>query len=180
MEISSINVRYAKALFALATEKNLVDQVKTDLEQIQAASRDLPEFQWLINHPVIKPSKKEEIFRKLFGEKVEEVTMRFLELLVKNKRENQIAGIIRWYIHEYRQARGIETATFVTAIPVDDTIRNNVRKIVRDHFHKDLELLEQTDPAIIGGYILKIEDLQYDGSILAGLKKIRRELINRK
>ena len=180
MEISSINVRYAKALFALASEKKLVEQVKTDLEQIQAATKDLPEFNWLINNPVVKPSQKAAIFRNIFGGKVEEITMTFLELLVKNKRENQVAGIIRWFIHEYRLTRGIETAIFVTAVPADEEIRNTVRKIVRDHFQKDLELIEQTDPGIIGGYILKIEDLQYDGSVLAGLKKIRRELINRK
>ena len=106
--------------------------------------------------------------------------MTFLELLVKNKRENQIFGIIRWFIHEYKEARGIETATFVTAVPLDNNLRASVKNTVKDHFRKEIELIEQVNPAIIGGYILKVEDLQYDGSIIAGLKKIRRELINRK
>ena len=58
MELSSINVRYAKALFSLARDKNFIDQVKTDLESIQESAKTLPEFIWLITNPVIKPSEK--------------------------------------------------------------------------------------------------------------------------
>lgn len=180
MEISSINVRYAKALFSLAKEKNLVEEVRKDLELISESAKGVPEFYWVIDNPVIKPSEKTEIFRQLFGGKVHPQTMGFLELLVKNKRENQIFGIIRWFIHEYKESKGIETATFVTAVPIDENLRNSVKKLVKERFRKEIELIEQVDPSIIGGYILKVDDLHYDGSIAAGLKKIRRELINRK
>ncbi len=180
MEISSINVRYSKALFSLAKDKNLLEEVRNDLELINNSSRNVPEFNWVIDNPVIKPSEKTEIFRQIFGGKVNPLTMGFLELLVRNKRENQIFGIIRWFMHEYKESKGIETATFVTAVAIDENLRNSVRKIVKEHFRKEIELIEQVDPSIIGGYILKVEDMHYDGSILAGLKKIRRELINRK
>ena len=180
MELSSINVRYARALFSLAREKNLVEPIKTDLELIVKVGKMTPEFDWILSNPVIKPSKKTEIIRNIFNTIVQPVTVTFLELLIRNKRENQLYGIVRWYIHEYNLLKGIDTATFVSAVPLDETIRNTVKAIVKAHYKKELQLIEIVNPEIIGGYILKIDDKQYDGSILSGLKKIRRELINQK
>ena len=180
MELSSINVRYARALFSLARERNLVEPIKTDLELIVKVGKMTPEFDWILSNPVIKPSKKTEIIRNIFNTIVQPVTVTFLELLIRNKRENQLYGIVRWYIHEYNQLKGIDTATFVSAVPLDETIRDTVKAMVKAHYNKELQLIEIVNPEIIGGYILKIDDKQYDGSILSGLKKIRRELINQK
>jgi F-type H+-transporting ATPase subunit delta len=180
MELSSINVRYARALFSLAQEKNLVELIKTDLELIVRVGKMTPEFDWILSNPVIKPSKKIEIIKNIFISLIQPITVTFLEMIVKNKRENQIYGIVRWYLHEYNLLKGIDTATFVTAIPLDEAIRSAVKNIIKAHFNKDLQLIEIVNPDIIGGYILKIDDMQYDGSISSGLKKIRRELINQK
>jgi F-type H+-transporting ATPase subunit delta len=180
MELSSINVRYARALFSLAREKNLVEFIKTDLELVVRVGKMMPEFDWILSNPVIKPSKKVEIVKGVFSSMVQPITVTFLEMLIKNKRENQLYGIVRWYLHEYNLFKGIDTATFVSAIPLDESIRNSVKSIIRTHFNKELHLIEIVNPDIIGGYILKIDDLQYDGSISSALKKIRRELINPK
>jgi len=180
MELSSINVRYARALFSLAREKNLVELIKTDLELIGTTGKITPEFDWILSNPVIKPSKKIEIIKNIFSSFIQSISMTFLEMLIKNKRENQLYGIIRWYMHEYNLLKGIDSATFTTAVPLDDSIRNSVKSIIKKHFNKELHLVEVVNPDIIGGYILKIDDMQYDGSISSGLKKIRRELINQK
>lgn len=180
MELSSINVRYARALFSLAREKNMVEFIKTDLELIAKVGKMTPEFDWVLSNPVIKPSKKIEIIRNIFSSIIQPITVTFLELLIKNKRENQLYGIVRWYLHEYNLYKGIDTATFISALPLDESIRNAVKSIIKTQFKKELQLIEIVNPAIIGGYILKIDDMQYDGSISTGLKKIRRELINPK
>jgi F-type H+-transporting ATPase subunit delta len=180
MELSSINVRYARALFSLAQEKNLVELIKTDLELIVRVGKMTTEFDWILSNPVIKPSKKVEIIKNIFSSLVQPVSLTFLEMLIKNKRENQLYGIVRWYLHEYNLLKGIDSATFITAIPLDESIRNAVKNIIKKHYNKELQLIEIVNPEIIGGYILKIDDMQYDGSISSGLKKIRRELINQK
>jgi len=180
MELSSINVRYARALFSLAREKNLVDIIKTDLELVIRVGKMTPEFDWILSNPVIKPSKKIEIVKGVFNSIVQPITISFLEMLIRNKRENQLYGIVRWYLHEYNLFKGIDTATFVSAIPLDESVRNTVISIIKSHFKKELHLIEIVNPEIIGGYILKIDDMQYDGSISSALKKIRRELLNQK
>jgi F-type H+-transporting ATPase subunit delta len=178
MELSSINVRYARALFSLAQDKNIVDLIKRDLELVVQIGKMMPEFDWILSNPVIKYSKKIEIINGLFASLVDLNTLKFLELLIKNKRENQLYGIVRWYIHEYNLFKGIDTATFISAIPMDDSVRNAVKVILKKHYDKELQLIEVVNPEIIGGYILRIDDMQYDGSISSALKKIRRELIN--
>jgi F-type H+-transporting ATPase subunit delta len=180
MELSSINVRYAKALFSLARDKDLVEAVKTDLELVVRTGKSEAVFEWILSNPVIKPSKKVEIISNIFSQFIQPLSLTFLTMLIKNKRENQLYGIVRWYMHEYNLLKGIDSATFITAIPLDEALRNAVKNTIKKHFNKELQLIEIVNPEIIGGYILKIDDMQYDGSISSGLKKIRRELINQK
>ena len=158
----------------------MVDFIKTDLELVAKVGKMIPEFDWVLANPVIKPSKKVEIIKSIFVSIIQPITVTFLEMLIKNKRENQLYGIVRWYMHEYNLFKGINAATFISAIPLDESIRSAVKSILKTHFKKELQLNEIVNPDIIGGYILTIDDMQYDGSISSALKKIRRELINQK
>ncbi|HSH52241.1 MAG TPA: ATP synthase F1 subunit delta, partial [Bacteroidales bacterium] len=95
---SQINVRYAKSLFLLAKEKNLVDEIKKDVEYILESLNKIPEILVLLEHPVVKKSRKGAVLNELFAKKVNEYTINFLQMVIKNKRENHLKGMIRDYI----------------------------------------------------------------------------------
>ena len=79
-------IRYAKAILELSSETNAVDQVASDMERIVEAGNDTGDFQVFLNSPVIKTDKKISILKVLFPE-FTELTMSFIELITKNKRE---------------------------------------------------------------------------------------------
>ena len=70
------------------------------------------------------------------------------------------------------------SATITTPIPLDKQIRDTIIKQISKKFKANVELEEFVDKNIIGGFIFRIEDQQIDASILTGLQKIKRELIN--
>ncbi|HLP71306.1 MAG TPA: ATP synthase F1 subunit delta [Bacteroidales bacterium] len=176
MNHSKIAVRYSSALFQTALEKNILDKVKSDMVFISEICRN-DEMKEFLENPVIPPSKKIEIFRKILGGNVNEVTLSLTDLLVRNEREAFLPDIARSFIHEVQKHKGITEATLTTAIPVNAGIKKQVSDLVEKTFSTRVDLKEVVDPAIIGGFILRVDDNYIDASIRNKLRKVRKELL---
>ncbi|MGE5420807.1 MAG: ATP synthase F1 subunit delta [Chloroflexota bacterium] len=176
MNDSKISVRYSKALFQTALEKNIVDKVMTDMSFILEVCKQ-PGTNEFLTSPIIPPSKKAAIFIKLLKGNVQEVTLSLVGLLVKNGRESFLASIARAFIHETQLHRGITEAVLTTAVPVDEKVKKEVSALVAKTFSTKVELKEVVDPDIIGGFILRVEDNYLDASIKNKLRKVKKELL---
>ena len=178
MNESRIAVRYARALFQSALEKNLLDKINQDMIFIDALCR-MDEVKDLINSPIVKPAKKQEVFAMLLGNNVENITLSLVGLVIRNGRERYIPAITRVVHSETMKYRGITETFLTTAVPVDETIRKSVTDLISSIFKTKVVLKETVDSDIIGGFILKIDDNYYDASIKNKLRKIRAELTTR-
>ncbi|MFO7842771.1 MAG: ATP synthase F1 subunit delta [Bacteroidales bacterium] len=175
---SQINVRYAKSLFLLAKEKKLVDEIRNDIEHILQAINEIPEILVLLEHPVIKISRKRAVLNDLFSGKVNEYTMTFLQLVIKNKRENHLKGILRNFIDFYRQFKGIKTAEITTAIKLSEKERSEIIKAIEEQFKTTVELKQKVNEDIIGGLIIEIENKQLDLSVAHYLERLKKEMLD--
>lgn len=176
MNDSKISVRYARALFESAEEKNILDQIRKDMEEIQRISR-VPEFKVLLASPVIKPSQKLKIMEKVLTGQVEALTLSLLQLVIRNGREEYIPGIARYFTDLYKKHRGIVSATFTSATPVSKALRDRVEKVVREALKTQVELVTDDNEELIGGFVMRIEDQQYDASVARSLKKMKTQLL---
>ncbi len=178
MNQSKISVRYAKALFLLATEKDLIDEIKNDIDYIKLVSETVEEFRFLVESPVVETSNKREAFVLALKGSVNQITLNFIDLVTKNKREIFITDICRNFLDLVRKNNGIESASFITAADVDQSILANVKEIADDYFKTNVELSSIVDKKILGGYILRVGDKQFDASINSKLKKVKQQLMN--
>lgn len=178
MNESLITVRYAKAFYELASEKNILEEVRKDMELILPLTREVEDFRFLLLSPLIKGQEKNKMFSALFEGKVHSVTMSLLSLLVENKREAFLDGICRYFLWHYKKEKGIMEAAITTAFPLSEDITKKITEYMNRHFSARIELSKHVDPSIIGGFVLRVEDQQINASIAAQLNKIRRELIN--
>lgn len=176
MNESKISVRYSKALFQTAVEKNIVDKVMADMNLILEVSKN-PETKEFLESPIIPPSKKSTIFTKILKGNVQDVTLSLIDLLLKNGRESFLPSISRAFLHETRVYRGITEAVLTTAVPVDEKLKKQITSLVADTFSTKVELKEVVDPGIIGGFILRVDDNYLDASIKNKLRKVRKELM---
>lgn len=175
---SLIRVRYAKAFFQTAKEKNMLGKVKTDIETVFEVCNNSPEFVYLLNSPVIKSSKKADLMQSIFKTVVNELTLDFLKLIAHNKRETEIPGICRNFLELTRKEQNIRTATLTTAGEIDAAIAQKIKAIIEKELVTTVELSTKVNPGIIGGMILRVEDKQYDASVATQLKKIKQQLLN--
>lgn len=179
MHQSQIPVRYAKALFQLSIEKGVAENVREDVQMIFSSINEIPELLEFLNSPVINSKKKIETVAEVFKGKLKEsITLDFLIMVIKNKRELYLRDMARDFIDVYKKSKGIITVVITTASNIEEEFRKNVKDIISKHFSSSIELSEVVDEDIIGGMILRINDIQYDASIYSKLKKLKRELIN--
>jgi F-type H+-transporting ATPase subunit delta len=175
MNDSKISVRYSRALFQLAIEKNLLDKVSADMILISELCK-INEVKEVLDSPIIIPSKKRAIFHNILEKNLEKVTLSLIDLLIKNGRESFLPAVARVFKDETLKYRG-ETETYLTtAVPISDKVRKQISELIASVFKTKVELKETIDKEIIGGFILRINDNFMDGSVRNKLRKIRKEL----
>jgi F-type H+-transporting ATPase subunit delta len=178
MNDSKISVRYARAIFQSALEKKILDKVYQDMIFISEVCK-IPETQEFLRSPIIFPSKKEAIFHSILGGNVEKISLSLIDLIVKNGRESFIPAIARNFIHETKKFNGITDSVLTTAVKVDDKVRKQITDMITDVFKTKVDLKENIDPEIVGGFILQIDDSYIDASVRNKLRKIKKELIGK-
>jgi F-type H+-transporting ATPase subunit delta len=176
MNNSKISVRYSRAIFQSALEKKNLDKVYQDMIFISEICKN-PETKEFLQSPIINPTKKEAIFHSMLEGNVEAITLSLLDLIVKSGRESFIPLIALNFIHETKKYKGITESVLTTAVKVDENIKKQVTDLISDIFKTTVELKENVDPEIIGGFILQIDDKYIDASIKNKLRKIKKELI---
>ncbi len=178
MNESKISVRYAKALFALAKETDSFDAMKKDIELLYQCIQEIPELQYVIQSPVIKSREKIKLFEEMFRTSFNPNTLTFIRLVLERHREEYLAGISRHFMTLMKTEQGIQAAEVVTAVPLDETLRQSILRLIAKKFNARVELNEMVDEKLIGGFVLRVGDQQIDASISTKLKRIQNELIN--
>jgi F-type H+-transporting ATPase subunit delta len=177
MNDSKISVRYAKALFESAKEENILDQVRKDMEDVRSIAT-LPDFLYLLLSPIIKESQKCAAIDAMFKEGFHPKSLALLNMVVKNGRELYIPAIARNYIDQYKKFTGVRTATFSSASSVDEKVKKEIEVIIKKALNTSVELKTTINKDLIGGFIIRVDDLQYDASVASNLKKIKKQLLN--
>ncbi len=175
MNESKITTRYAKAIFELAQENNLLEQIKQDFDLIKQLL-EITEFQQLIKSPIIPVSQKKAAFSEILKGKVHQYTLDFLLLVIENKREPYLKLMVMDFYELYKKALGITEVHLTTAVDLDDKQKQQFIDILKKNLNTKIDLHHTTDPEIIGGFILRVEDRLLDMSVASQLKQIKKEL----
>lgn len=173
-----VSARYAKALYQSGEDENITESIRNDITLLIDLMKDSEEFNYILNSPVLKENKKNEIIRELFTGKIMQLTLDFLLLLISNKRELLLNRICHAYLQLYKKEKGITEGKIITAQALEINHHQEINKYINQLFKIDVELNEIVDPGLIGGFKLILNDTQIDASISSKLKKIKSELIN--
>ncbi len=175
---SQINSRYAKSLFLLAEEKGITDNIRKDIELVLQLLKENDEINIVLEHPVVKESKKTKVLSELLGDKVNEHTLSFIKLIIKNKRENHLKNICKNFIDLYKKSKGIKTAVLTTAFELTRTHKTNIQKSIENAFNASVELKTKVDESVIGGVIIQVDDKQLDLSVAGQIQDLRNQFMN--
>lgn len=168
-----IATRYAKSLIQLAQEKNVLEEVFTDIKSIDNALENSVELRTFFKSPIINTEKKQAIAEKLFKGKSSDMVYRFMELLIKKGREQHFHEIVDAFIVQYNTLKGVTPVKLITATKMDSGLVNTiVTNLKAKEFLKEVELTEEVDADLIGGFILQYGDKMIDSSVRRRLNEL--------
>lgn len=170
-------IRYAKAILDMANSKSAANEVSQDMTLIATTIKGNLELSTFIQNPTIKVEVKESALLEVFAS-VNNVTKGLFRLLLENKRFEILESIAVEYNKLFDEANGVEVAKVTTAIVITPELEAKVLAKIKEFSDKKVTIENIVDASIIGGFILRIGDKQYNASIANRLKVLKRELSN--
>ena len=170
-------IRYAKAILDMATSKSAANEVSQDMTLIATTIKGNLELNTFIQNPTIKVEVKESALLEVFTS-VNNVTKGLFHLLLENKRFEILESIALEYNKLFDEANGIEVAKVTTAIAMTPELEAKVLAKIKEFSNKKVTIENIVDASIIGGFILRIGDKQYNASVANRLQVLKRELSN--
>ena len=167
--------RYAKALLELAIEQNKLDTVEANMSYLSQVNNEVNEFHTLVNSPVINADKKMSTFAAIFPS-FDVMTTSFLNLIIKNKRESMLPEIAKSFIKQLKAHKGITPITIVSASALNEATKAAILAKVQTSVSGTLEVTEEIDPTLIGGFIIQLDDKQIDTSIASQFNNLKQRL----
>lgn len=170
-------IRYATAILDLSDSKGVTEIVNNDMKSIASTIKGNEELNTFIQNPTIKVEVKERALLEVFAN-VDNVTKGLLHLLFENKRFEILDVIATEYSKLFDIKNNVEVVKVTTAVAMDAALEAKVLAKVATLSDKKITIENTVDPFIIGGFILRIGDQQYNASIANRLQVLKRELSN--
>ncbi|MCP9199334.1 ATP synthase F1 subunit delta [Gramella sp. GC03-9] len=167
--------RYAKAILSLAKDKKVTDAVEKDMQTILQTVENSRDLENMLTSPVVRNNIKKSALLEIF-KNLDVVTKGAIDILIENGRINILHIVARQYIIQYNEMNNVRQAVVTTAVPLDGELEAQVLAKVKELTGSKATLKNIVDEDIIGGFILRVGDLQYDASVARNLSRLKREL----
>ena len=176
MSVQRIASRYAQSLLELSVDQNKLERVMEDVQTFNELTKNR-DFRNFIKSPLIHASKKTEVLHLLLKGKYDELTLAFLDILVKKGRENYMPEIAQQFVEQYKKVKHISTVRITTASELTKEAMAAITQLLEESSltEKHVEISTQVNPELIGGFIIEFDDFVYDASVAHKLDDLRKE-----
>lgn len=175
--MSRAAIRYAKAILEFATEANKAEAVNNDMKSIVKAIEESSELKEFLSNPIVKQDIKKSALLEVFAS-AEPETKKMFDLLLENKRFEILQSIASEYNNLFDANNGVQVATVTTAFAITPELEKQVLAKIATFSDKKITIENIVDPSIIGGFILRMGDKQYNASVASRLQNLKREFSN--
>lgn len=176
MNSGIISIRYAKALLAFGKNKGTEETIYQETGLVASNFESQPGLKEALDNPVVPASKKIALIITASGGKIGQEFMRFIQLVIKNKRLHLLQSICLMYGDLYRKERHIQKACLITASPLSPEAEIQLRQQLEKLTTDTLEFRTKVKSSLIGGFAFYYDTYRLDASIASRLRTIREKL----
>ena len=174
MKFHPSSKRYSKAFFNFCSKKTIIDSVIKDIVELKKICEN-NKFLKIISNPIIKQGSIFTLFKKILVG-FDNETLNFINFLVQKKRINLLYEISSYFIALYDLKKGDKQVEIITAKKIDSHLQKIIVQKVIDKKIK-YNISNKIDPNIIGGFILKVDDFNYDASLKRKFTDLKSSII---
>lgn len=172
--MSRAAIRYAKAIIEIATESNNTTAVNNDMKTIVSAIKESEELKDFLSNPIVNGAVKMNALSEIFPS-LQTETKGLFQLLLANKRFEILSAIATQFNNLFDIASGVEKAVVTTAVPLTAELEVLVKNKLKEFSSNTISITNVVDASIIGGFVLRIGDKQYNASVANKLQQLKRE-----
>lgn len=168
---------YAKSLMELAIERGQLEEVYQDFLHLAKLAKSNRDLELALKNPIISSDKKLKVLKALFATRgATDTTLSFFEIISRKNRESVLTDIAREIQAQYNLHKNIQVAEVTTASKITDDQRAEFAKVVIEITgFKTVQLVEKINTELIGGFILRVNDLQLDESLSSKLRILKTQ-----
>ena len=168
--MSRAAIRYAKAIIDIATESNNTTAVNNDMKTIVSAIKESEELKDFLSNPIVNGAVKMSALSEIFPS-LQTETKGLFQLLLANKRFEILSAIATQFNNLFDIASGVEKAVVTTAVPLTAELEVLVKNKLKEFSSNTISITNVVDASIIGGFVLRIGDKQYNASVANKLQQ---------
>jgi F-type H+-transporting ATPase subunit delta len=166
---------YARSLFEVAKENDVLDDVHEQLDEFADALDESRDLQVFFFSPYFSSEEKKDAIGKLV-EDADEHFVRFLELLAERHRMPVVFRIRRELDSLWADENRLLPVTITSAVELDSGTVKKIRKEIEDQTGRKTELTTEVDPDVLGGLAVQVGNAIMDGTVRARLDRLRRQV----
>jgi len=166
---------YANALFEVASENDVTDDVREQLGQFADELDESRDLQVFLFSPYFSSQEKKDGIRKIV-DGADERFLNFLELLAERHRMPAIFRIRRAYDALWREENKLLPVTVTSAVELDEGLVDGLGKRIEEQTGKKVELTSKVDSDVLGGLVLQVGNMVLDASIRNRLEQLRKQV----
>jgi F-type H+-transporting ATPase subunit delta len=177
MREPTIAKNYAETLLELAQRSGDLRAWGDMLDSIAEAMESDRRLRVFLESPRVSAQRKNEVMQKAYGSQLPRNFLRFLQALVKHRRQMLIPEIAHAYHDLVDQVEGRVHASVTVAREADDADRDLVVKQLSRVLGKQVVPHFHVNPSILGGVIVRVGDTVLDGSVRRRLATLRSRML---
>lgn len=167
--------RYASAILKVAEKRQVAGEVYEAMKRFEESYVTHPDLHKALSNPLVSLRDKEALVAVAAGVDGGELFMRGVRLLLRNRREMYIRSIGLMYQELYRRSRGIGRVRVVSVAPLDEGILQRLKNMAVESGYREVELVEETDLSLIGGFVVRMDSVRLDCSVRGELRRLAEE-----
>lgn len=168
---------YGDALFSLALEENKLDDIWEEVRMLSSALQENQEFTVIMAHPDMTQEKGLGLLEEAFHDKLSDIMMGFLQVLVKKGRFSEILSVLDYFQKEAKEYKKIGVVYVTTPLELTDGQKASIEeRLTQTSGYQSLEMNYIVEPALLGGIRIRIGDRVVDNSLQTKLEEMTRSL----
>ncbi|MDA8066177.1 MAG: F0F1 ATP synthase subunit delta [Thermaerobacter sp.] len=167
---------YARAVFELARQEGREEVLERQLRLVADLWDRSAPLRRFLTHPQLDRAAKHAALLRLLGDRLDELGRRVLDLVLAHDRAALLPAIHAVYRRLWDEERGVVQAVADSAVALTDAQRDELAGALSRSTGKTVELTVRTDPALVGGVVVRVGDRILDGSMVRRLARLRERL----
>ena len=169
---------YGGALYDLAKDENLTEQLLSELKSLDEAFVQEPGFIGLLSSASLPKPQRVQVIEDSFRSKIHPYVLNFMKILTEKGYIRHFSGCCKVFRNRYNADHGILPVTAVTAVPLSDVLRKKLTEKIATVTGKQIELTCKVDPDCLGGVRLDYDGKRLDDTVSHRLDSVRSLLKN--